>query len=272
MEKTIKDAADRWLRGRREGKWFHYDERYVSVLLGHLGADTPLTQITRGAVADFRDSMLETRKPGTVNRYLTVLRSILNMARDEWEWIESAPKIKRMREEERVNWITKDQARRLVSYLPQHLAAMVTFALATGLRSSNIKELRWDQLDSSMAVLSIPGSEMKSGRDFSAPLNEKAREVLRGQRGLHEKFVFVFRGKPVKQCNTRTFKQACAAAGVPDTRFHDLRHTFASWHIQGGTHQAKLRELGGWSSDRMVQRYAHLGRQHLVEAVEETSF
>ena len=79
--------------------------------------------------------------------------------------------------------------------------------------------------------------------------------------------MFVYRGKPVKQCNTRAFRDACAKAGIQGTRFHDLRHTWASWHVQSGTHTAKLRELGGWSNDQMVQRYAHLGREHLLEEV-----
>lgn len=272
MEKTIKDATDRWLRGRREGKWFHYDERYCAVLIERLGADTPLARITRGVIADFRDSMLETRKPATVNRYLTVLRTILNMARDEWEWIDTAPKIKRMQEDERVNWLTKAQARRLIELLPEHLAAMVTFAICTGLRSSNIRLLRWSQIDADLRFVSIQGSEMKSGRDFSAPLNEQARDVLRRQQGRHAEWVFPFRGGPVKQCNTRAFRDACSRAGVPGTRFHDLRHTFASWHVQDGTHQAKLRELGGWADDRIVQRYAHLSKEHLVDEVSATTF
>ncbi len=272
MEKTLKDAVDRWLRGRREGKWFKYEQARTTLLVERLGADTPLSRITRGVIAELRDDMLETRKPATVNRYLTDLRTILNTARDDWEWIESTPAIKRMKEEERVRWITKPQARRLLELLPEHLSAMAQFALATGLRSANIKGLRWAQLNADLTMLSIHGSEMKSGKDFAAPLNATARAVLRRQRGLHPEHVFVFRGQPVKQCSTRAWREACRKAGVPDLRFHDLRHTFASWHVQAGTHQAKLRELGGWASDRMVQRYAHLGKEHLVDAVDATTF
>lgn len=272
MEKTLKDAVDRWLRGRREGKWFSLEEGRMAFLVERLGADTPLRQITRGVIAELRDEMLETRKPATVNRYLTDLRTILNMAVDDWEWLESAPRVKRMQEDERVRWITKAQARRLLELLPDHLSAMAEFALATGLRSANIKGLRWSQLDSSLSTLSISGSEMKSGKDFAAPLNSTARGVLRRQRGLNPEYVFVFRGQPVKECSTRAWREACRRAGVPDLRFHDLRHTFASWHVQAGTHQAKLRELGGWSSDKMVQRYAHLGKEHLVDAVDATTF
>ena len=53
-------------------------------------------------------------------------------------------------------------------------------------------------------------------------------------------------------------------AGITDFRWHDLRHTWASWHIQQGTPLHVLQELGGWSDIRMVQRYAHLSADHLA--------
>jgi integrase len=53
-------------------------------------------------------------------------------------------------------------------------------------------------------------------------------------------------------------------AWVHPLRFHDLRHTFASWHVQQGTPLSVLQELGGWQSGAMVSRYAHLGAEHLA--------
>lgn len=273
MERTFQQAVDRWLKRRTEMKWHQYEVRYTKVLLDHFGADTPLSQITRGPISEFRDDMLDTRKPATVNRYLNVLRAILVKARDDWEWLERIPKIDRMKEEGRAHYLSREQARRLIELLPGHLAQMVTFALCTGLRSSNIRELRWDEVSDGLDHIEIPASKMKAGKDFSAPLNKQASEVLRQQRGLHPEWVFPYHGGPVTQCNTRAFREACRRAGVPGTRFHDLRHTFASWHVQAGTHQAKLRELGGWQSDKMVQRYAHLDKKkHLKKEAETTVF
>ena len=83
---------------------------------------------------------------------------------------------------------------------------------------------------------------------------------------MHPKFVFTFRDKPVAQTSTKAWWNALKRAGIEDFRWHDLRHTWASWHVQSGTSIQELKELGGWSSIEMVLRYAHLGGNHLKAA------
>jgi len=58
------------------------------------------------------------------------------------------------------------------------------------------------------------------------------------------------------------WQKACRRAGLDGLRFHDLRHTWASWHVQAGTPLPQ--QLGGWASYQMVLRYAHLGRDHIA--------
>ena len=78
-------------------------------------------------------------KPATVNRYLAVLRGLLRMARDEWQWIDHIPKIRMLSGEvERDRWLTKEEADKLLAVCPKHLAAVVKFALATGCRAREI--------------------------------------------------------------------------------------------------------------------------------------
>ena len=83
----------------------------------------------------------------------------------------------------------------------------------------------------------------------------------------HEKYVFVFEGQPVVQTATKTWRTACASVGLTNFRWHDLRHTWASWHAQDGTPLNVLQELGGWESSEMVRRYAHLSTVHLADYV-----
>ena len=79
-------------------------------------------------------------------------------------------------------------------------------------------------------------------------------------------FVFTYQGKPVARTTTKAWKKALDRAGIKDFRWHDLRHTWASWHVQNGTTLQELQELGGWSSFEMVLRYAHLAGDHLKGA------
>jgi integrase len=88
--------------------------------------------------------------------------------------------------------------------------------------------------------------------------------VLQKQLGKHQARVFTFRGNPVAATTTKAWYSAVKRAGVQPPRFHDLRHTFASWHVQQGTPLSVLQELGGWQSSAMVSWYAHLGAEHLA--------
>jgi hypothetical protein len=84
------------------------------------------------------------------------------------------------------------------------------------------------------------------------------------QIGKHRDHVFTFKGQPVEQLSTAAWYKALKRAGIDNFRWHDLRHTWASWHVQSGTPLHVLQELGGWASYTMVQRYAHLAADHLA--------
>ena len=112
-------------------------------------------------------------------------------------------------------------------------------------------------------------SQAKARKAIGVALNAEAMLVLRRQMRKHEQLVFTYRDKRVTQVNTKAWKQALERAGITDFRWHDLRHTWASWHIQAGTPLAVLQELGGWESTDMVRRYAHLAVDHLAEYAEK---
>ena len=103
------------------------------------------------------------------------------------------------------------------------------------------------------------------------PLSTAAVAVVREQIGKHGTHVFTFRGNPVRQVNTKAWRAALRRVGIADFRWHDLRHTWASWHVQMGTPLHVLQELGGWESADMVRRYAHLMSEHLAPYVERFS-
>ncbi len=116
----------------------------------------------------------------------------------------------------------------------------------------------------SRRVAWIHPDEAKAGRAIGVPLNEDALDVLRRRLGRHRDYVFTYQGKPVDRCSTKAWKRALERAGIEQSfRWHDLRHTWASWHVQSGTPLQELMELGSWASYDMVLRYAHLAADHL---------
>ena len=103
---------------------------------------------------------------------------------------------------------------------------------------------------------------------FHYTLSAAALDVLQHQRGKHDVWVFPYRNKPVTQVATRAWREAIVRAGIgAGFRWHDLRHTWASWHAQDGTPLHVLQESGAWAGAEMIQRYAHLSTEHLAHWV-----
>ena len=229
---------------------------------------TPLQRIDRDMIEHVMQAK-QHRKAGTVNRYLATIRTILRKAEREWGWIERSPVIRmRVEPRQRVRWITHEEATNLLAALPSHLALAAEFSLATGLRQANVLGLQWAQIDLERQHAWIHADQAKAKRDLAVPLNNQAMAVVRRCQGLHPDYVFTYRGKPIHGVDNLTWKRACRRAGITDFRWHDLRHTWASWHVQAGTSLQTLMELGGWACYEMVLRYAHLasGQLHAAAA------
>jgi integrase len=232
----------------------------------YLGALT-LDQINGDVVwSIIQGEMAKANKPATINRYLATVRCLLRMARDEWQWIDNFPKVRLLTGEvERDRWLTREEADRLIEACPEHLAALVKFALATGCRAREITGLEWERVDLARHTAWL--NQTKNGTPRGVPLNKDAIAVLEAQRGKHDCYCFTFRGQPIRwQVSNSAWLTALAKAGIKDFRFHDLRHTWASWHRQAGTSCDELKDLGGWKSRSMVDRYAKFATEHLAVA------
>ena len=153
-------------------------------------------------------------------------------------------------------FLTWEQFDALQGELPSHLKGPAWFSVSTGLRAGPIMLLKWDWIFRDGVRLAP--EVMKSGKWLTIPLSLTAWQTLAGEWGRHPDYVFTRYGKPLKhKLTTDAWYSACKRSGV-EARFHDLRHTWASWHVQNGTPLHVLQELGGWSSYKMVQVYAYL--------------
>jgi len=259
--KTFGDAAIRWIDDHQHKKSLEADLLILEWFRPHL-EHTLLIEITRDRVEELRK--LKKGKPGTINRHMALLRSILRAARDDWEWVEKIPKVPMYpitKGEPR--FLTLDQFLSLVKELPSHLAGPAWFSVSTGLRASPIMSLRWNWIYRD--GVRIPPQYMKNAKFFTIPPSSLAWMILAEQWGKHPEFVFTYRGKPITgQFTTRAWRKACKRSGVK-ANFHAMRHTWASWHVQNGTPLNVVQELGGWSSYEMTQVYAHLAPATLQE-------
>lgn len=248
------------------------DKLHIKWLDKYLG-NLYLVDITKDVLDKIaKKREVEGVKPATVNRMMALVRAILRKAANEWEWIDKVPLVKmRKIENKRIRWITREEAVKLVATLPSHLSAMAMFSLATGLRRSNVTGLRWQDVDLSRRHALIHPDQAKAEKAIPVPLNDDAIAVLKGQLGQHDEYVFTYQGNRIIQCSTKAFRAALKRVGIKNFRWHDLRHTWASWHVQSGTSLQELQMLGGWASFDMVLRYAHLSSDHLQSAANRIS-
>ena len=136
--RSWKDAVVRWLSETSEKATHDEDRRKLLWLHTFLG-EMMLDEITLDVIDGIRAAKLKEASKATTNRYLALVRSILIRARDEWEWIDKAPKVRLFKESaSRERSLTREQAGRLLAELPEHQRDVVLFVLATGLRQSNV--------------------------------------------------------------------------------------------------------------------------------------
>ena len=290
-KRTWEDAVVRWIDETAAKATQSDDIHHLQWADKFLGGQF-LDEITRDLLVDLSTERKATGVTNsTVNRMLEVVRAILQRATVEWEWIDRTPAIRMLSEtKRRIRWLTREDADKLFLELPEHLEAMTRFALATGLREANVTGLEWSQVDLHRRIAWIHADQAKAGKPIGVPLNKDAMVVLRQQHGRHAQRVFTYKGKPILKAGSTAWRKALDRAGIrkymekdkrtknspyphhvdgayrfSDFRWHDLRHTWASWHVQAGTPIHVLQELGGWSDIRMVQKYAHLAPEHLAE-------
>jgi integrase len=252
------EAALKWLQETSHKKTHLKDVAHIAWLQQHFSGKL-LTQLTKDLISEVAEIKRKEASPTTANRILALIRAILRRAATEWEWMDRIPFIRLYPEPKgRVRWLKPEQVQTLLNELPEHLADLVVFSLATGLRQANVLGLEWSQVDMPRNVAWIYGDQAKAGRDIHITLNATAMQVLEKQMGKHPKYVFTYKGKPIGQVCTKAWYKALKRAGIDNFRWHDLRHTWASWLAQGGVPLNVLQEMGAWQSTEMVRRYAHL--------------
>lgn len=225
--------------------------------------DRDVAEVTRESIDKALRSFCNTAS--TYTRYRNRIHAILQLAVDEGK-LTTVPKLATWESKRKapVRWLTQDEWRKFWTELPDHGKRICAFALATGLRRSNVLDLEWSAVDLERRVAWVYAHGTKANRNINVPLNDLAVEILRQCQGLHDTYVFTYRGRPVHDIRS-SMRSAARRAGIPHLGMHALRHTFATWHVMSGTPLSVLKELGSWASFSMVNNYTHLSVSHLAQ-------
>jgi len=241
-----------------------------------------LADITPAVIVEQRDKLADgttarnkQRTPATVNRYLAALSHVFTIAVKEWGWLEQNPLTKVTKKKEprgRVRFLSDEERQKLLeacqNSISPWLYLVVVLALSTGARRMEILGLRWQDVDLNRAIITL--HQTKNGERRILPVTGHALSLLKAHakvRPLHTDFVFP--GKNLKNpIDLRTpWETALKHACIEDFRFHDLRHSAASYLAMNGASLAEIAEVLGHKTLQMVKRYAHLSEAHTAKVV-----
>jgi integrase len=224
----------------------------LASLRRHLGKDRKLSSITNATLMDYRAKRRgEGLAQHSINREITITRAAMRHVADvhgvtvpklHWE------KLKHEEPAPRQRYLTYEEWGRLLDTAHPSLKPILICAVTTGLRKANILQLDWSQvrLSASRIALTVKGNKIHEVR--IGPLLAAALSTMPERKGR------VFDRRNFE----KRWRAAVKAAKLEDFRFHDLRHTFASWARQSGADIADVKDALGHSDISMTMRYAHI--------------
>lgn len=281
---TLEEAIDRYIKHVLPSKpksekdqkvqlnwWKQYLGQYV------------LADITPALIAQYRDELGKgitprgrLRTPSTINRYLAVLSHLFTIAVNEWGWIEDNPlrKVNRPKEPNgRVRFLNDSEREKLLAVAKEsnskYLYLIIVLCLSTGARKMEIVGLKWQDVDLDRGIITL--HETKNGERRILPLAGHALELMKQHKSakcFDTDLVFPSDYNPKQPIDVRTpFETALKRAEITNFRFHDLRHSAASYLVMNGASLPEIAAVLGHKSFQMVKRYAHLSDAHTAGVV-----
>jgi integrase len=249
--------------------------------IGHL----KLSRVTPPTIAEVRDRMLnenirpeKLRSTSTVSRYLASLSHVLTTATCEWQWINENPCLKVRKPKSppgRIRYLSREELSRLAEECRKsqntdlHLIFLI--ALTTGARKSEILELMGEDVDLENRLFLL--SDTKNSDSRTLPISDQVFELIKSRPVTRGTLLFPSTENPQRPiCIRSAWETAVQRAGLQDFRFHDVRHTTASYLTMSGTSTREVAEILGHKSLQTTKRYSHLANAHkrkLVNRLEE---
>ena len=261
---------------------------HLDQLLPTLGP-LPLEQVHDGTLNAFVDhETVRGLAPKSVNNAIAVASAVLNRAARVWRsedgtpWLKQAPprlsRLSTKGHEAKPYPLSRAEQDRLFKLLPRHLADAALFAVNNGCREQEICRLRWDwevdmpELGTSVFIL--PASLTKTDAERVLVLNSIASRVIASRRGIHEEYVFTYRGKPVGKLRSSAWRRAWEVSGLPLEPgilkgVHNLRHTFGRRLRGAGVPLETRKALLGHANGDITTHYSAAELAELLNAAEK---
>ena len=268
---TLADAIERYEREvlPRKPRTAPYQKPQLEWWRERLGRFT-LADVTPALILERRAALVKETSAGNANRYMAVLSHLFTVAMKEWGWVDDSPfrKIQRLTEPRgRVRFLDDAERKALLATCKEspnpNLYDVVVLALSSGCRKQEILNLRWRDVELQRGQITLMDTKNKTPR--AVPLVGFALERMK-ERNRHRRadtdycFPYPHMAKPADI--DRDFARARDKAGIKNFRFHDLRHSAASYLAMGGASLAEIAAVLGHKTFAMVQRYAHLSDAH----------
>jgi len=202
----------------------------------------------------------------TINRELALLKHLFSLA-IKWDYVDSNPVkgVKFLKENMKERILTPDEIQTLLEEANDNLRPIIMTALCTGMRMGEILSLKWSNVNLRSGFIQVEHS--KNGKMRKIPISSALTETLKNVNKGNGEYVFMNRGKPIKSMQ-EAWENALKRGGIKNCRFHDLRHTFATYALFNGADLVSIRDILGHSDIRMTARYAHSSEELKRRAVE----
>lgn len=282
--KTVADAIDRYINEILPRKPKSADKQLSQLLWWkkQIGSFS-LSDATASLISEHRSVLIrepspngKKRTPATINRYLAALSHLMTISYKEWEWIDENPcsKLSKLKEPRgRVRFLSDEERENLLRHCKnsksRHLYPIVVLALSTGARLGEITSLSREQVDFERGQIVL--HDTKNGERRVLPLTGHALDTLKKWskvKRIDTSLLFPNTRYPDKPIDIRSpWNTVVKKSGLEDFRFHDLRHSAASYLAMNGATLAEIAEVLGHKTLQMVKRYAHLSEAHTSAVV-----
>lgn len=236
-----------------------------------------LSDIKSSHIAQKRDELLsqdtfykKSRSSTTVVRYIASLSHAFSIAVKEWEWMDENPvcKINKPKlPQGRIRFLNESEKNRLLEACKQsnsvYLYPIVVLALSTGMRKGEILTLTWDDIDFERGAILLQST--KNGERRLVPLIGLSLQLIKKLNATRKgMLVFPSPNNPNQPLDIRSaWENTLRKAGIINFKFHDLRHTAASYLAMNNASLIEIGTLLGHKTVQMTKRYAHLSNSHL---------